>query len=547
MTSSPTWKPSSSRTNTGAPPSRAALRWVRTGTKFLGTACLLLTGVIQAQTSQTIPSVSDQWPTYNGDLSGRRFSTLTQINNTNVKNLALAWAFPTHGLAIKGTPLVVNGVMYFTIPDKTWAIDAETGVKLWEFDRPSQGNKINNRGVAYLHGKVYVGTPDAHMLCLDAKTGKLLWDIEAADSKAYGYYIATAPLAIRDKIVFGTSGDVADVPHFMEAVDPDTGGVLWRLNTIPKPGEPGSETWPDANAMAHGGGSIWLTGTYDPALNLMYWGTGNPHPVLAGNVRAGANLYTCSILAIDPDTGTIKWFYQPSPHDTHDWDAVETPVLFDAPVNGKPRKLLAHASRNGYFFILDRVTGEHILTSQFIPTDWARGLDSKGQPIADPAKDATPGGSLVHAVGNGATNWYAPSYDPETRLFYLNGEEGWSYWYSALDAQGKPEDHQGGSAISVSERSLLVAMDTQTGKPRWQREAGPTRFGGGILTTAGHLLFTGDALGNLLALNPATGTPLWHTRPGTNLTSGPVTYLLNGRQYLTMAAGDTLYTFTMPR
>ncbi len=499
-----------------------------------------------ATPAQSLASVGEQWTTYNGDASGRRFSTLSQINAGNVKSLAMAWAFPTHGLAIKGTPLVVDGVMYFTVPDKTWALDAETGIKLWEFDRPSQGNKISNRGVAYLNGRVFFGTPDAHMIALDAKTGKLVWDVEVADSKAYGYYIATAPLAVKDKIVFGTSGDVADVPHSIEAVDPASGKLLWRYNTIPKPGEPGSETWPSAKAMAEGGGPIWLTGTYDPALNLMYWGTGNPHPVLAGSVRKGANLYTCSILAMDPDTGTVKWYYQPSPHDTHDWDAVETPVLFDATVAGRPRKLMAHASRNGYFFVLDRATGEHLLTSQFTPTDWAKGLDAKGEPISDPEKEAQPGGVLVHAVVNGMTNWWAPSYDPQTGLFYVNGQEGWSFWYSALDKDGRPEDHQGGSAVSLRESSLLIAMDPQTGKPRWQRESGTGRVGPGILTTAGHLLFTGDALGNLLALDPSDGKSLWHTRTGTNLTSGPMTYQVHGRQYVSMATADTMYTFALP-
>ena len=283
----------------------------------------------------------------------------------------------------------------------------------------------------------------------------------------------------------------------------------------------------------------------------MFWGTGNPHPVLAGNVRAGANLYTCSILAVDPDTGKIRWYFQPSPHDTHDWDAVETPVLFDREWRGKDgkttsRHLLAQASRNGYFFVLDRATGENLLTSQFIPTDWAKGLDAKGEPIGNPQKETVPGGALVHAVANGATNWQPPSYDPETGLFYLNGQEGWSFWYSALDKDGKPEDHQGGSAISISEKSLLVAMDVQSGTVRWQTETGKLRVSAGVLTTAGHLLFSGDGDGNLYALDPQTGKPLWHTRPGSNIVGGPMTYQLKGKQYIVMAAGDTLYAFTLP-
>ncbi len=516
-----------------------------------------LAGTLSAQevapssVEQSLQSVSGEWPTYNGDFSGRRFSTLDQVNASNVASLTLAWSLPTHGFGLKSTPLIVNGILYLTVPDKVWAVDAATGVQLWAWNRPSEGNHIANRGVAYLDGRVFFGTPDAHLVALDATTGKLLWDRKMADSK-FGYYIATAPLAVKGKIIFGTSGDVADVPHSMRAVDPADGHELWRLNTIPKRGEPGFDTWPNAEAAAHGGGPIWVTGTYDPALNLMFWGTGNPHPVLAGGVRAGANLYTCSILAVDPDTGKIHWFYQPSPHDTHDWDAVETPVLFDRDWRGKDgkttsRHLLAQASRNGYFFVLDRATGENLLTSQFIPTDWAKGLDAKGQPVGDPQKETVPGGALVHADAAGATNWQPPSYDPQTGLFYLNGQEGWSFWYSALDKDGKPEDHQGGSAISVSEQNLLIAMDVQTGKVRWQTDTGKSRVSAGILTTAGHLLFSGDGDGNLYVLDPLTGKPLWHTRPGADIVGGPMTYMLRGKQYIVMAAADTLYAFTLPR
>jgi alcohol dehydrogenase (cytochrome c) len=528
----------------------SAVRCSRLGSRWM--CSLLLAGTtlaLSAQTKQTgvqsIPVVGDQWTTYNGDTSGRRFSSLSQINSTNVKNLALAWAFPTRGLVIKGTPLVVDGVVYLTSPDKAWAVDAATGVQLWAWNRPSDGNHIANRGVAYLNGKVYLGTPDAHLICLDAKTGKQVWDVVVADSK-FSYYTAVAPLAVKGKIVVGTSGDQSDIPHFLEAFDPDTGKVVWRLDTIPKAGEPGADTWPDEESRRHGGGPLWVTGTYDPALNLMFWGTGNPHPVLAGDVRKGANLYTCSILAIDPDTGKIKWFYQPSPHDTHDWDAVETPVLFDGVFNGKSRRLLAHASRNGYFFLLDRATGEHLLTSQFVATDWAKGLDAKGQPISNPSKESRPSGSLVQSVGNGSTNWMPPSFDPQTGLFYVNGEEGWSFWYSELNTQGKPEDHQGGGATSLLENTVLLAMDYKTGKEVWRRPAGDTRVLAGILTTAGHLLFSGDTQGNLFALDPTTGKTLWHTRPGANLGNGPITYMLDGKQYVAMSAADTMYVFALP-
>jgi alcohol dehydrogenase (cytochrome c) len=278
--------------------------------------------------------------------------------------------------------------------------------------------------------------------CLDARNGKELWNITVADV-AFGYYISVAPLVVKDRIIIGTSGS-ADVPHFLEALNPETGAVLWRWDSLPKPGTPAYKTWPNKEALSHGGGPMWITGTYDPELNLIYRGTGNPHPVLAGEVRAGNNLYTCSIVALNADTGKLVWYFQPSPHDTHDWDAVETPVLFDAEFNRKPRKLLAQASRNGYFFVLDRVTGEHVVTSQFVKTDWASGVDAKGRPIPDPTKEPQLDGPLVESSSGGATNWMAPSFDPETKLFYVNAERGTSFWYLTLDADKKPEGIKAG-------------------------------------------------------------------------------------------------------
>jgi alcohol dehydrogenase (cytochrome c) len=302
----------------------------------------------------------------------------------------------------------------------------------------------------------------------------------------------------------------------------------------------------DPHALSRGGGPMWLTGTYDEKLNLLFWGTGNPHPVLDGRGRAGANLYTNCILALNPDTGAIVWYFQASPHDTHDWDAVETPILFDGVFQGKPRNLLAQASRNGYFFLLDRKTGEHLLTSQFVPSNWASGIDAKGSPIPNPAREPQVDGSLVQSATFGGTNWMPPSYDPQTSLFYITAQSGFSFWYLALDQNGDAEDHQGGSALSLTSKTTLVAIDYQTGKPRWQRESGNGRSNAGILTTAGHLVFTGDTLGNLLALDAADGRPLWHTRPGGNLTNGPLTYSVNGTQYVVTAVGDTLFAWSLP-
>ncbi|MEO6803292.1 MAG: acido-empty-quinoprotein group A [Granulicella sp.] len=498
-----------------------------------------------APRADSIAPVGDSWPTHNGDYSGRRFSALNKIDASNVRSLALAWAFPTHGVVIKSTPLEVNGILYFTTPDNVWAVDAQTGQQVWSRTRPSVGNHIGQRGVAYYKDRLYFGTPDAHLLCLEAKTGKQIWDVVIGDEK-FGYYLSSAPLVVNGKVLIGTSGDQTNIPHYLEARDWETGALVWRTSSLPEPGAPGSETWPDAKSMSHGGGPMWLTGTYDETLHLLYWGTGNPHPVLDGNVRAGANLYTDCILALNPDTGKIVWYFNASPHDTHDWDAVETPVLFDGEFQGRRRKMLAQASRNGYFFVLDRKTGENLLTSQFVKSNWAKGVDAKGSPIPDPAKEPHVDGTLVQSATFGGTNWMSPSFNPQTGLFYVNAQSGYSYWHLMLDAQGGPEDHQGGAAIGLMARSSLVALDYRTGKVRWQRDLGDGRNGAGVLTTAGHVLFCGDVLGNLLGLDARDGSVLWHARTGANMNNGPMTYMVQGRQYVVMASGDMLYGWALP-
>ncbi len=398
------------------------------------------------------------WPTYNGDYSGRRFSPLAQINATNVHALTLAWSFQTGVANLKSTPLEADGVLYFTSPDHVWAVDAQTGRRIWHFQRTSEGNHIGNRGVAMYQDRLYFGTTDAHVICLSARDGKQLWDVTIADVN-FGYYLSIAPLAVKDEIILGTSGDQADVAHFIIALDANTGKERWRFNTLPAAGSPAASSWPNLTAMEHGGGPAWVTGTYDPNLNLIYWGTGNPHPVLAGVARSGANLYTCSILALNADTGKLVWHYQPSPHDTHDWDAVETPVLFNADFAGRPRKLLAQASRNGYYFLLDRVTGEHLLTSPFVAVNWASKLDHEGQPVPAKDKEPEPDGSLITSYENGGTNWQSPSFDPQTGLFYVNAQTGYSLYYLSLTDAGKPEGHQSGNAVSLWNRARLVALD----------------------------------------------------------------------------------------
>jgi len=486
---------------------------------------------------------TDTWPTYNGDYSGKRFSPLDQINASNVGSLTLAWVFHPHASTIKSTPLEVNGVLYFTVPDNVWAVDARYGREIWHYHRASEGDHIGNRGLAMYKNWLYFTTPDSHIVCLDAKDGTVRWIVELADPKL-GYFATMAPLIVRDHVIVGVSGDVTDIRGFLESLDPETGAIQWRWYTEPDPGQPGSETWPkDPDALLHGGGMTWMTGTYDPDLNLLYWGTGNPNPVLAGDARPGDNLYTCSIVALNPDTGKLAWYFQPSPHDVHDWDAVETPVLFDAEFNGKPRKLLAQASRNGFYFLLDRTNGQHLVTAPFIDQTWAKGVDSRGRPIAKPESAPSPDGALVEPGSDGASNWMAPSFDPQTGLFYVTARRIFSIFY--LTTTGKAEGWAGRD-INLWANSTLRALDYRTGKVVWNHELGNGESISGILTTAGHLLFSADNSGNLLALDPATGKTLWHLNAGGKLDASPMTYQLDGRQYLLFAVQDILYAFALP-
>jgi len=484
------------------------------------------------------------WPTYNGDYSGRRYSNLKQINAANVGSLTLAWVFHPHSVAIKSTPLQVNGALYFTVPDNVWAVDARTGRQIWHYQYTSkEGDHIGHRGLGMYGNWLYFTTPDAHLVSLNAVDGSVRWTIELADVKL-GYFSTMAPLVVRNHVIVGVSGDVTDVPGFLESIDPETGKVEWRWYTEPKKGEPGSETWPaDTDAIEHGGGMTWMTGTYDPELNLLYWGTGNPNPVLAGDGRPGDNLYTCSIVALNPDTGKLVWYFQPSPHDVHDWDAVETPVLFDADFRGSRRKLLGQASRNGYFFVLDRATGKDLLTAPFIDLNWASGVDNIGRPVAKLDKYPEADGTLVEPGSDGATNWMAPSFDPDTGLFYTIARRIFSIFYKT--ATGKAEGW-GGRDRNLWENSVLQAIDYQTGKMRWSHELGENEAIAGILTTAGDLLFTADTSDNLLALDPQTGKTLWHVNAGGRMVSSPMTYQIDGKQYLLTAVQDLMLVWTLP-
>jgi alcohol dehydrogenase (cytochrome c) len=490
---------------------------------------------------------ADTWPTYNGDYSGQRFSALDQINRTNIGMLTLAWAFQTEQPApngMKSSPLLVDGILYFTQPDDVWAVDARTGRQLWHYrNPPNEGLHIGQRGVGMYKGWIYFETPDAHLLCLDARTGKVVWNVELADVKL-GYWATMAPLVIRDHLLVSVSGDFNDLHGFIESLDPATGKVQWRWDSLPKPGEPGSETWPkNSDAMLHGGGMPWITGTYDPDLNLVFWGTGNPNPVLDGSTRPGANLYTCSIVALDPDTGKLAWHFQPSPHDVHDWDAVQTPVLVDADFQGQHRKLLLQASRNGYYFILDRTTGKPLLSVPYAPINWSNGVNPHGEPIGKLEKYPTAAGTLVEPDALGATNWMSPSFDPQTGLLYVDTHRSFSLYYDY--PSNKPEGFAGRD-LSVYAESSLKALDYQTGQTRWEHPLGPGGDWAGVLSTAGGVVFTGDSHGNMLALDARSGATLWHAFGGGGVQCAPITYKLDGRQYVLIGSNSVLFAFSLP-
>ena len=450
---------------------------------------------------------------------------------------------------IKAIPLMVDGVLYFSVPNHAYAVDARTGQTVWHYYWKSDRSAIGNRGVGMYGDWLYFETPDNHVVSLDAATGKERWHKQIASVRQQ-YFSTPAPVVIRNHVIVGMGGDALDVPAWLESRDPETGEIQWKWYTTPRRGEPGIETWPNEQTAANGGGMPWQPPTYDPELNLLYVPTGNPNPVLDGRRRPGANLYTASIVALDVDTGKMAWHFQGSPHDTHDWDGTQVPVLFDAEIDGKPRKLLAQANRNGFFFVLDRTNGQNIVSKPFIETaNWFKGVDKKGQPIPNPDKEPQIPGVLVSPSTDGAANYPAPSFNPDTGLFYINATESWSLYYlterisNAVGWGGAFEYHTG-----VFD-SALRALDYRTGEVKWEHRYPGLGFWSstypGMLSTAGKLLFTGDPVGNFIAYDPASGKVLWHTNLGSIVCNSPITYMLDGRQYVVVASGDTLYAFSL--
>lgn len=508
----------------------------------------------QTASSTDVPEslATGSWPTYNGDLTGRRFSPLTKINTKTIDRLQLAWTFRIDtttggGKRISATPLEVDGVLYFTVPSHVWAVDARTGIKLWQFDWKSKGGEtIGNRGAAILGKTLYFETEDCYLVAIDTATGKEKWHSEIGESgnRDRFNFGSVPPTIVKNHVMVGMSGDDFDMPGYVEAHDPETGALQWRWYTHPEPGTPEAKTWPNDEAMLHGGGTTWIPGTYDPELNLYYFGTGNAQPVINGNARPGANLYTSTICALNPDTGKLVWYFQPNPHDTHDWDAVQTPVLIDAVMTGVKRKLLVQASRNGWYFVVDRTNGKALVSTPYAHQNWTLGLDAKGTPIPNPEKMAKPNGVLVSPNQGGAANWFPPSYDPLTGLFYVAASDAYSVYY-IYDNSKKPEGWAGNDRGGYAKFSLR-ALDATTGKVRWDHRWPSGSARSGILTTAGGVLLTGDTVSSLVAFNALTGSILWHAGLGNPVTNGPITYMLDGQQYLVAAAGDTLYGFVLP-
>ena len=495
------------------------------------------------------------WLMYGGDYSSQRFSRLTQINRENVHNLKPVWIYqPDRPLRpVETSPVVVNGIMYVTEPLSTViALDARLGTEIWSWSAklPEKiytiGVHRSNRGVAILGNTLYMETLDAHLVALDAITGAMKWNVHVDDNNE-GYAMTGAPRVLDGKVIIGVSGGDVGIRGFLDAYDAKTGKRLWRLWTIPAPGEPGSETW-GKDMAGTGGGATWGTGSYDPELNTLYWTTGNPAPDYNGHNREGDNLYTNSLLAIDPDTGKMKWYFQYTPHDTHDWDSIQVPVLFDETIDGKPRKLLAQANRNAFYYVIDRVTGQFITGVPFVKQTWAKGLDAKGRPIELPDIEPTPKGRLVYPDGHGGTNWNSPSYSPQTKLFYVSARETGAYTVAGEPKVDFPSFGGGGRINLPADQvyGAIRALEATTGKMKWQyRMLAPAEAS--TLATAGGLVFAGSNEGNFFALDAATGKLLWEfTAGGSDSESNLITYEAGGKQYVIGATGNCFVAFALP-
>ncbi len=549
--------------------------------KFLTTRVLLACSVVAVllplplhaqdvllDPAELLQPLGERWTSYSGDYSGQRFSALTQVTPDNVQQLTLAWTarmndrvrdgltqsggegsgdFRIPPPTLKGSILQIDGILYVTAPDHVWALDARDGTELWHyFWKTRGGTHIGNRGAAIWNDSLIFETPDNYLVSLDVHTGKENWHVEIASFELQ-YFSTMAPLVIGNHVLVGTGNDL-DQPGFLQSFDPATGELQWKFYTVPMTeDDPALSTWPDLDAASHGGGQVWVNGAYDPETDLYIFGTGNPSPGYTGVSRPGDNLYTCSLVAVKVSTGELVWYFQTSPHDTHDWDSAQTPILFDGEIDGQPRKLVSTAARNGYFFTLDRMTGEHIVTTRYgTSSNWSLGIRPNGSPEPNPGKSATIPGSLVSPVEGGVSNWQPPAFNPNLGLFYTHENNGHNILYlTETDPRGSMG--LGGKRVAIVgfDKPALNAIDYATGLPQWRHEwPGARMIGAGLLATASNLLFTGDGSGNLVALDGADGALLWHSRIG-NISNAPQTWMIDGRQYLVVGVGDMLYAYVM--
>ena len=496
-------------------------------------------------------SEPQNWLTYSGTYNGQRYSRLDQISGANADRLEIKWVYQLQTLnPVETTPLVVDGVMYVTqSPSNVIALDAATGRPYWTY-APELPDDLRiccgaqNRGVAILGDRVFVGTLDARLIALDAATGNVLWEAKVDDHDV-GYSITGAPLAVKDMIVTGIAGGEYGIRGYIDAYDAATGERRWRHYTIPGPGEPGNETW-SGDSWRTGGAPTWITGSYDPELNLIYWGTGNPGPDWNVDVREGDNLCADCFIALNADTGEEVWHFQFTPHDGHDWDATQVPVLIDAEVGGITRKLVVTANRNAFYYVLDRETGAFITAQPFAEQTWAERIQEDGRPIRIPGKFPTEEGVVVSPSVYGGTNWWSPSYSPSTGLFYIMSLDGAQTYFKG-DADYTPGNLFIGGNASFEQppetyRSALRALDGTTGDLRWEYEVQPLTFAG-VLSTAGNVVFSGAADGFVFALDAETGEVLWNLSLGGAVVSGPMSYAVDGNQYVTISAGNSVFTF----
>jgi len=493
----------------------------------------------------------ENWLMYNGTLDSQRFSGLDQIHNRNVGGLQLKWAYQIPEIDRAETvPLVVDGVMFVTeAPSNVVALDAATGRQYWRYNHELPDDlRIccgrNNRGVAILGETLYMSTLDAKLAAIDARTGNLIWAKEVASYQS-GYSKTAAPLIVKDQVVTGIAGGEFGIRGFLDSYDASTGDLNWRTHTIPGPDEPGNQTWA-GESWRTGGSPTWITGSYDPDLDLVFWGTGNPGPDWNGDVRLGDNLYSDTALALNGATGNLEWYFQFTPHDIHDWDAIQVPILADIMYEGTMRKVMMWANRNAFYYTLDRETGEFLVGKPYALQTWAEGLDENGRPIRVPNMEPSPEGTLVSPTIGGATNWWSPAFSPRTGLFYVNAFDGEQLYFIRDEEYVEGEQYTGGGGENAGPienyHSAIRAIDPVNGDVRWEYPIAP-RSTSGLLTTAGDLVFGGTVDGYFFAIDAVSGQELWHVAVGSRVHSAPLTYSVNGEQLVTIAAGNVVFTF----